>query len=195
MVATERWTSADLAALPEDGKRREIIDGELYVSTQPHAYHQATSDGLVRFLNNWGLPRRTGMAFSALGVIFSEEDDVAPDVAWISMERLAAILDRGKLRAAPDLVAEILSPGSRQIRRDREAKRKLYGHYGVREYWIVDWPRRTIEVHRREGEGLALVATLGVDDTLTSPLLPGFALPLADLFAPIPTTAIEDEGE
>jgi Uma2 family endonuclease len=195
MSTNVRFTSADLLAFPEDGKRREIIDGDLIVSTQPHYYHQVISDDLVSALNGWGLPRGAGRAVSAPRVIFSEEEDVAPDIAWVSGAQLPHILAGGKFRSAPDLIVEILSPGRRQVARDRETKRKLYSRHGVREYWIVDWPQRMIEVYRRTDEQLSLVVTLFAGDTLTSPLLPEFTLPLADLFAGIPAVAEIDEVE
>ena len=193
MSTTVRFTSADLEGFPDDGKRREIIDGELVVSSQPHYYHQLLSGDLVTELNIWGRPRGAGQAAIAPGLILSPEEDVAPDVVWISAARLPHILSGGKLYAAPELVIEILSPGRRNITRDREAKRKLYSRHGVREYWIVDWVARTIEVYRRSGEQLALTVTLLAGDTLTSPLLPEFALRLDELFAPIPVGATHTE--
>jgi Uma2 family endonuclease len=112
---------------------------------------------------------------------------VAPDLAWVSTERLGTVLaPDGKFHAAPDLVVEVLSPGSTNERRDREVKLKLYARRGVREYWIVDWRRRQVEVFRREDSTLGLIATLLEGDTLHSPMLPGFALPLEELFAQIP---------
>jgi Uma2 family endonuclease len=116
-------------------------------------------------------------------VIFAEDDDVAPDVVWVSKERLATALDAdGKLHAAPDLAVEVLSPGSQNERRDRETKLKLYARRGVLEYWIVDWRRRQVEVYRHQQMTLHLIGTLREDDLLESPLLPGFAHPLRDLF-------------
>ena len=76
--------------------------------------------------------------------------------------------------------------GSVNERRDREVKRKLYSRRGVMKYWIVDWQTRTVEVYRRQELALHLVATLYVVDTLTSPLLPGFACPIATLFETTP---------
>jgi Uma2 family endonuclease len=193
MSTAVRFTSADLEGFPDDGKRREIIDGELVVSTQPHYYHQLLSGDLVAELNIWGRPRGAGEAAIAPGLILSPEEDVAPDVVWTSASRLPHILSGGKLYAAPELVVEILSPGKRNITRDREAKRKIYSRHGVREYWIIDWVARTIEVYRRTGEQLALVATLLVGDTLTSPLLPEFTLSLEKFFARIPAGATYTE--
>ena len=115
--------------------------------------------------------------------LFSEADNVVPDVVWVSNERLAALMDEaGHLTGAPELAVEVLSPGVENERRDREAKLKLYESRGVREYWIVDWRLQQIEVYRRERAMLHLVVTLFAEDVLTSPLLPGFSCPVARLF-------------
>jgi Uma2 family endonuclease len=116
-------------------------------------------------------------------VIFADDDDVAPDVVWISHTRRAAALGSdGHLHAAPELVVEVLSPGSTNERRDREAKLKLYSRRGVLEYWIVDWRTQQVEVYQREDLALHLVATLHPTDRLTSLLLPGFSCEVATLF-------------
>jgi Uma2 family endonuclease len=108
---------------------------------------------------------------------------VAPDVIWISRARRTAIeLDDGHLHGPPELMVEILSPGAANERRDRERKLRQYSAYGVDEYWIVDQRAQTVAIYRRQNAQLDLVATLQRDDTLTSPLLPGFALPVARLF-------------
>jgi Uma2 family endonuclease len=90
----------------------------------------------------------------------------------------------GKLHGAPELTVEILSPGSTNEQRDRELKLKLYSRIGVEEYWIADWRARTLEIYRRSEGRLQFAATLSGDDVLTSPLLPGFALPLGELWEP-----------
>ena len=86
------------------------------------------------------------------------------------------------MRQAPDLVVEVLSPGSTNERRDRELKLKLYSRQGVHEYWIVDWQRHNLQVYRRSEAELHLVATLEDEDTLTSPNLPGFSCRLAEFW-------------
>jgi len=179
-----RWTTADLELMPDDGKRYEIIDGELYVSKQPSWEHQLVCVRIVGALDAWSRETRAGVANAAPGVIFADDDAVAPDLVWVSKERLPTLLGaEGHLHAAPELVVEVLSPGAANERRDRELKLKLYSRRGVREYWIVDWQRRQVEVYRRAGIGLELVGTLVEHDALASPLLPGFALPLDTLFA------------
>src|SRR3989442_5252167 len=161
MHPTLRWTSADLAVQPDDSKRYEIIDGELYMSRQPHWHHQRTCMKFCTALEAWSVQTGAGEANLAPGVIFADDDDVAPDVVWISHDRRATALGPdGHLHAAPELVVEVLSPGSLNERRDREAKLKLYSRRGVLEYWIVDWRTQQVEVYRREALALRLVATL-----------------------------------
>jgi Uma2 family endonuclease len=181
-----RWTSHDLDVLPDDGKRYEIVDGELYMSRQPHWHHQFVANQIWELLQQWSRETKAGMANSAPGVIFAEDDDVAPDVVWISRTRLAkAIQPDGKLHAAPELVVEILSPGSVNAARDREAKLKLYSRHGILEYWIVNWQERYLEVYRRENAALKLQSTLFESDILQSPHLPGFHCQVSQIFADI----------
>ena len=84
--------------------------------------------------------------------------------------------------AAPDLAIEILSMGSENVRRDRVLKRRLYGEYGVNEYWIVDSFTLSVEVYRLQDNGLTLIERLRVGDAVTTPLLPDFSLNVADIF-------------
>jgi len=190
MARSLRWTTADLEAMPDtlDGTRYEIIDGELYVSKQPDFDHQRVCGRVYGSLQRWSDQTGAGDAVFAPGVIFAADDNVAPDVVWISKARLATALweDRRHLHAAPELIVEVLSPGPTNEHRDREAKLKLYSRRGVHEYWVVDWRQRQVEVHRRQDAELHLIGTLYASDVLRSPLLPDFALPVAELFAGLP---------
>ena len=181
-----RFTIRDLELLsnPNDDRRYEIIDGELYVSTQPHWCHQLTATEISHALRVWNGETGLGVVNVAPGVIFAADEAVAPDLVWISREHFARVVgDDGKLHAAPDLVVEILSPGSDNEERDRDAKLKLYSRRGVREYWIVDWRAPSVQVYRRENAALHLAVTLASEDVLTSPLLPGFARRVGELCA------------
>lgn len=178
-----RWTSADLEFLDNGNKRYEIIDGELFMSKQPHWHHQKTCGNIYYLLAVWSLRTGIGEPNFAPGVIFAEDDDVAPDVVWISFERRkTALEDDGKLHAAPELAVEVISPGWQNAKRDRETKLKLYSRRGVSEYWVVDWVNRQVEVFRRENAALQLVSTLFPQDTLTSPLLPDFSCQVSEFF-------------
>lgn len=179
-----RWTIADLELLSqEEGKRYEVVEGELLVSTQPHWSHQETCTNIAIELALWARASGSGKVVQAPGVIFDEENAVAPDVVWVSAERLKVVLgEDGKLHDAPDLVVEVLSPGTLNTRRDREAKLRLYSTRGVREYWIADWQAKSLQVFRREQAVLKLSVTLLAEDELASPLLPGFKVQVARLF-------------
>lgn len=194
---TMNFTSADLESMPDDGKRYEIIEGELYVSKQPNWHHQYACTQILWALQDWNNRTRLGFANGAPGLIFADDDDVAPDVVWVSKERLPKILGQdGKLHAAPELVVEVLSPGWSNQNRDRQAKLKLYSRRGVQEYWLVDWDLQQVEVYRRENEQLAQVSTLLRSANLTSPLLPGFTCAVAELFHQIPdATPILDASQ
>jgi Uma2 family endonuclease len=183
VTAVDKFTSADLEVMPEDGKRYEIIEGELYVSRQPSTEHQYTCSRLCQFLGEWNDISGLGVVLTAPGVIFAPDDDVAPDVVWITRERLAKTLDKaGHLHTAPELVIEVLSPGKANEYRDREAKLKLYSRRGVHEYWIVDVMMQQVEVYRRKRARLILDATLHARDKLSSPLLPEFSCDVSKLF-------------
>ncbi len=179
-----RWTSADLEVLPNGDRKYEIIDGELFMSRQPHWHHQKACGNIYFLLQKWSETTGLGMANFAPGIIFAEDDDVAPDVVWISNERMkTALADDGKLHSAPELAVEVVSRGFQNERRDREVKLKLYSRRGVSEYWIADWWNKNLEVFRRENAELKLVGTFYSDDILESPLLPGFKCRIAEIFA------------
>ncbi|MEM1255940.1 MAG: Uma2 family endonuclease [Cyanobacteria bacterium P01_H01_bin.21] len=178
-----RWTTTDLQLLPESSNRYEIIDGELLVTRAPHWGHQKACGNAYAELRDWSIASGLGEAAQTPGVIFSDADNVIPDVVWISKTRLATSLDEsGHLTVAPELIVEVLSSGVDNERRDRETKLKLYTSRGVQDYWILDWRLKQIEVYRRQSGLLQLESTLFPGDTLSSPLLLGFACDVERLF-------------
>ncbi len=186
MTVALRFTSADLEQMPDiEGVRYEIIDGDLFVSRAPDEAHQWVCGILTSALVTWSTQTGTGMAIPTPGLVFSEDNDVIPDLVWISHEKRAQAKDeKGHFRFAPEIVVEVLSPGSVNERRDRDLKLNLYSRQGVLEYWIADWQSHSLEIYRRDEAGLTLAVTLRDGEALTSPLLPGFACPIASLWAP-----------
>lgn len=183
--ATDRiyWTIADLELLPDNGTRYEIIDGELLMTRAPRWRHQRVADNICGALNQWSDQTKLGEATTTPGIVFSEADNVIPDVVWASYQRLSALLDESEhLTGAPELIVEVLSPGAENERRDREVKLKLYASQGVQEYWIVNRRLQQVQVYRRQGAMLKLTATLMAEDEITSPLLSGFACQVASFF-------------
>jgi Uma2 family endonuclease len=183
VTETMRWTTQDLELLPDDGRRYEIIEGELLVTRAPHWGHQRTCGKIFAQLDIWSRTMGLGEAAINPGIIFTDADHVIPDVVWASHERLAVLLDEaGHLTAAPELVVEVLSPGAENDRRDRNLKLRLYSTRGVQEYWIVDWQLQQVEVYRRQEGQLSLALTLLVTDTIHSPLLPDFSCAVGEFF-------------
>jgi Uma2 family endonuclease len=184
--ATEkvRWTTSDIELLAADEwKRYEIVDGELFVTRAPHWQHQKTAGNIYIELQLWSRSNGLGEAICTPGIIFTEADNVIPDVVWIGKERLAVLLDgEGHLTGAPELIVEVLSSGKTNERRDKDAKVKLYSSQGVQEYWIVDWQLQQLEVYCRENAQLKLVKTLLANDEITSSLLPGFSSQIKSFF-------------
>lgn len=178
-----RWTTADLALFNDDSARYEIVDGDLFMSRQPDWHHQHTADRICAQLNEWSERSGLGIALTAPGIVLSDWDNVVPDIIWISNERLRDLADeRGHLTGLPELVVEVLSYGGQHEDRDRKLKLKLYESRGVLEYWIADWRLKQIEVYRRDAGQLKFISVFLPQDTLTSPLLPGFAVEVARLF-------------
>lgn len=179
-----RWTTQDVEVLPEnEWIRYEIIDGELFVTRSPHHKHQHVTGRIFAVLDRWSLDSGLGEPSIMPGLIFSDADNVSPDVIWVSYERLAQIQDEaGHFRGAPELVVEVLSSGKANEDRDRLAKLKLYSIQGAQEYWIVDRIAQRVEVYRRDQVQLVLVTILQVGDRITSPLLPNFTCEVSRLF-------------
>ncbi len=178
-----RFTYEDYLLFPNDGKRHEIIDGDHFMTPSPATKHQRISLKLSATFAGFLNVHRLGEVFAApYDVILSDEDIVEPDLLFVSAARSAIITDKN-IQGPPDLVVEILSDGTRKT--DEIVKRKLYERYGVREYWIVDPELETVKIHRLTDQGYVRAAELAreANETLSTPLLPGFQAPLADIFA------------
>jgi Uma2 family endonuclease len=176
-------TIADLEIMPDDENRYELMEGELIVSRAPSLTHQRVLGNLLNVLKNYLAQNPLGEVFATPGVIFDELNSAIPDLAFVSRERGALVASGERITGAPELMIEIVSPGSENARRDRVVKRQIYGKHGVREYWIVDPERRTVEVYRAHQKSLELFATLVDQDEITSPLLPQLGFTVASLFS------------
>ena len=177
------WTISDLEGFPDNGNRYEIINGELFVTRSPHWNHQNAVGAILSHIHIWSQQSGLGQAVMSPGIIFSDSDNVIPDVVWISNRRLADLLnDAGHLTGAPELIVEVLSKTEKDKQRDRKTKLKLYSAHGVQEYWIFDYQQQQIEVYRRNEGTLQRALTLFATDELTSPLLPEFRCLVGSLF-------------
>lgn len=179
-----RLTYDDLVAMfpDEDGLCRELIDGELFVTPAPFRRHQR----LVRRLAiSLGVhldahPDQGEMFTAPFDVVMTPHDVVEPDLLVVLGDQ-PDVLTEKNIQGAPGLVIEVHSPGTRK--RDETLKRDLFDRHGVREYWMVDPDRNRVIVYRRAADGsFPLVNTLDANETLTTPLLPGWSLALGHLF-------------
>jgi Uma2 family endonuclease len=176
-------TIDDLEAIPYDEWHRfELIEGELYVSCAPGIPHQLVLNYLQVELTIYLRQNPIGTLVPGPGAVFDKHNSVIPDIAFVRNERWEAIVAKDRFNAAPDLVIEIVSPGSTNRSRDFNLKRKVYAKFGVPEYWVVDTWAKSVAVFRLTDNTLEEVVTLRGDDELESPVLPGLALKLSAIF-------------
>ena len=176
------WTYEDLLSLPDDGRRYEIIEGELYEMPSPKSAHALTVINLIALLLPI-LARLRGQLLTApIDVFFPGANPVQPDILVILPGGSARIVENG-VEGPPDLLIEVLSPSNRT--HDLLTKRALYGRAGVREYWIVDPEARTIEMLTLDRDALHWVAVWSGDETPASPLLGSLPVTAAEIFAGI----------
>jgi Uma2 family endonuclease len=179
---TRPYTWDDLAAMPEDNLRREVIDGELQVNPSPDWWHQELAGSIYLLLRERG--RQFGRAAIApLDVRLSAFDSVQPDVLFIRSERLGIIAEDGRVTGAPDLVVEIVSPSTASI--DRVRKFALYFRSGVAEYWLVDPRSRSLAIYRLTDHEYAEIPA-GEDGAIPSSVISGLRVSPDDLFADLP---------
>lgn len=180
-----RWTYADYARLPDNGFRYEVIHGALIMSPAPRPHHQRVVKRLALAIERHLEAQPSGELFLApIDVILPGlADPVQPDLAFVAAERLG-IVSETRIEAEPDLVVEVVSPGSEA--RDRRLKFGLYAQAGVREYWIVDpsVDSSRIEVYVLRGHAYALAGSFGPSEAALSEVLEGFAVRVDTVCAP-----------
>lgn len=173
-MSSRELTYQDYAALPDDGRRYQILDGELCVTAAPGSRHQEISGNLFATLYAYVKTHGLGKVLPApLDVILSDTSIVQPDVVFVAADRLVRVSARG-IEGAPTLAIEILSPTTATL--DRRRKRDLYARHGVTYYWIVDGDARTIEMYRLAGETYELLARVTGDVPVSVEPFPGLSL-------------------
>ena len=177
-----RFTWDDYVRMPDDGQRREIVDGVLFMSPSPQDYHQDASLELVGAIRDWMRANKDDgrLFYAPFDVILEDADDtvtvVQPDILYVRGIKRRLVESRGVV-GAPDLVIEIVSPSHPD--RDRVTKRELYERHTIPEYWIVDPAARTIDVLRLDGAFYRQVGLFAVGEVVSTPLLPGLEVDVA----------------
>ena len=177
-------TIDDWEAMPHgDGNRYEIIEGELFVSCSPGLTHQRVVTNLITLFALFLEKDRIGEILTNAGVILSKFSAVIPDLVVFLKETGDAIIKDDRLRGPTDLVIEVISPGSANVRRDRVDKLQLYSKHRVPEYWIVDPANLTVDQYLLRDSSLELSQTLKrEDERLVSVAIPGFSCLLSQIF-------------
>jgi Uma2 family endonuclease len=183
------WSYEDLFSLPDDGRRYEIIEGELCEMPSPTSAHGVTIRNLMFLLGPVIEVLRGWLLTAPLDVFFAGADPVQPDIVVLLPDSNANLVVRG-IEGPPDLLVEVLSPSNRG--RDLLTKRALYARAGVQEYWIVDSTSRTIEVLTPDRDAFHTAQVATGEEAVRSPLLGGVAFPLPAVFARL--DEIEDEA-
>ena len=175
------YTYDDYLTLPDDGRRYEIIEGELFMSPAPRLSHQDISRNIEFALLKFVQRNHLGVVYYApVDVLFSEVNVVQPDLVFVSTSN-RQILTEANIQGAPDLIIEILSPATAAT--DRGAKKRLYERYGVKEYWLVDPDSETVEIYTLRAGRYELAQRAEKTGTVHSVLLSGFSMEVADIFA------------
>jgi Uma2 family endonuclease len=167
----------DYACIPPDGKRYELLEGDLHVTPAPSPLHQWVSKRLQRQLEAYFEARGLGRVFNApLDVILTPHDVVQPDLVVVTDS--AQLSARG-IEGAPALLVEVLSPGT--VSYDRATKSRRYAALGVPHLWLLDPDSRRLECYRLEGSGYRSVIQAEGDDVVEHPDWPGLVIRLGDL--------------
>jgi len=173
------WTYDDYLQLDDD-TRYEIFEGVLTLVPAPNLGHQRVSGELYSAFRRHVKENASGEVFFApVDVILDERNVVQPDIIFVSSERGEILQFRG-IMGAPDLVVEIISPGSGS--RDREVKKRLYERFGVREYWMVDPEKKRVDVLVLGKEGYRIASSAAGKGDVRSEVLDGVTVPIEMAF-------------
>ena len=174
------FTYEDLRHTPDDGKRYEVLEGDLIVSPSPKVKHQEIVLRVTRLLDQADRAERGRLLLAPMDVVLSHRDVVEPDLVFIAKDRLG-IITEDNVQGAPDLVVEVISERSRK--RDAITKRDLYERYGVPFYWLVDPEEETVRVFDLKEGTYGEPVTLRAGQELGCALFPGITGDVGRLFS------------
>jgi Uma2 family endonuclease len=174
-AAQPRMSFTDLQHMPDDARRLELYDGEVWVVPAPIPRHQVVALNLARLLEAYSETHGGVSLVSPIDIVFSEYDVVQPDVVFFIEARRGLIDFDRAIRHAPDLAVEVLSPGTSA--NDRGRKMRMFARFGVHEYWIADPAAAVIEVYALDGDSFRLEQVASGNEVTRSVHLAGLAFP------------------
>jgi Uma2 family endonuclease len=166
--------------LPETGPRYQLIEGDLYMAPAPNRFHQDISRNLQGAFDRYLEANPIGILYDApFDVYLTETNVFQPDLIVVLNANRSILTDAGA-EGPPDFVVEILSPKTRTL--DLVNKKRVYARLGVKELWIIDPEPGAIAIYRFEQSPDEPVSLLYPPDTINTPLLPGFSIPVSTVF-------------
>jgi Uma2 family endonuclease len=181
--AQGHWTYEDYLRLPDDGRRYEVIRGHLHVTAAPNFDHQFAVTQLGRLFGNFVSDGNLGTVLVApFDVLLPREiaNPVQPDLVYFRAGR-GPRTGAGNFEGVPDLVVEVLSPGTRRL--DEKIKLAAYRDAGVPEIWMADPQHRRIVIHGLDGNGrFAELARAEAGERVESKILPGLRIAVDQIF-------------
>lgn len=173
-------TYDDYVLQPNDGKRYEILEGELAVTPAPSTRHQIASANLFKLVTRHVDDNSLGtLLYAPIDLILESTSVLQPDLLFVAKARHNIITDRA-VEGAPDLVIEILSPTT--SRTDRVTKAQIYARHRVPAYWIVDPEQETVEVYLLNLDSYRLTVTLQGEIPLPVPPFTDLKFAAKDIF-------------
>lgn len=181
--APRRYTVDDLARFPDDGKRRELVNGEIVEWDVPNVRHNAVLNALAFLLTLFVRQRRLGLVTSGdtmVRIRDSDADARGGDIAFFAIDHLPRDVDAAATRTPPDFVIEVISPSDRPV--DIQKKVRDWLRAGVRLLWYVDPVTGNVTVYEGASQAGHIVRYVGPDEDLTGgTVLPEFSVRLRDV--------------
>jgi len=179
-IEQRKVTYTDLESWPDDGRRYELYDGEVYVCPAPTVRHQLAMGELHAHMRLYA-QRTDGIAlFSPIDIVFTEHDVLQPDICFFQASRRHFVTLDKAIRTAPDVVVEVLSPSTR--RNDLGRKKATFARFGVAEYWLLDPYKERLERYTHEDSAYERTLSAGRKEEFESVVLAGFRCPVDSLF-------------
>jgi Uma2 family endonuclease len=176
----QKTTYTDLLTWPEDGRRYELYDGEVYVAPAPRPRHQISLLELHGSLREYTRYHGGLVLASPIDIVFTEHNVLQPDIAFFVESRRHHVPLDNVIRVPPDVVVEVVSPSTAW--NDLGRKKATFARFGVTEYWQLDPHVECLERHSLRGSTYELDLIARPGETLSSVVLPGFNCPVSSLF-------------
>jgi Uma2 family endonuclease len=173
-------TVHDYTRLPEGPPHYQLVQGRFHMSPAPNRFHQQIVGQIYRTIANFLETHPLGTVYiSPIDVYLTDIDVYQPDIAYVSKARAAILSDRG-IEGAPDLLVEVLSPGTDAL--DKGTKRDIYARTGVKELWLVDPATLTVQIFGLQEDADTPRISYDSQAQITTPLIPGLVLRAAEVF-------------